>query len=335
MKCFHFFSATPSTPNSNISSPTAGNDETTFHSQLYMQGAPENGDPLSGIIAGMESKLSNSRRGPGRPRKDLPQQKCIQKRKTFGDPISCSDRIGLPISAFSSSESSNTGYPDERILQNIDELSNNDNYPGKVCCLCNLDEKSALGQGDFLRWETDPDNWEKAVQYYNELKTCRTDDNIKTTTADQVPFRRQKSNCKGKSSQYDYFNELDRIGHSEIVSIRTFLDGSYIYLHRMCIMWSQGVSGKASELKSSIELIIAKSLTQKCSFCGQYGASVTCKMSCAKAFHLPCATASGGFQIMENFTVFCLDHVEQIKVICKFIESFTLQKNAYVNAALL
>ncbi|XP_017462428.1 PREDICTED: histone-lysine N-methyltransferase 2C isoform X1 [Rhagoletis zephyria] len=312
----HFPSAAPSTPNSNISSPTTGNDETTFHSQLYMQAAPENGDPLSGIIAGMECKLTNSRRGPGRPRKDLAQQKCIQKRKTFGDQNSCSERIGLPISAFSSSESSNTGYPDERILQNIDELSNNDNYPGKVCCLCNLDEKSALGQGDFLRWETDPDNWEKAIQYYNDLKTCRTDDSVKSTTADQVPFRRQKSHFKGKNSQFDYFNELDRVGHPEIVSIRTFLDGSYIYLHRMCIMWSQGVSGKASELKSSIELIIAKSLTQKCSFCGQYGASVTCKMSCTKAFHLPCAAASGGFQIMENFTVFCLDHVEQIKVIC-------------------
>ncbi|XP_053962744.1 histone-lysine N-methyltransferase 2C [Anastrepha ludens] len=312
----HFPPVAATTPNSNISSPTAGNDETTFPPQLYLQGATENVDPFLGLISGMESKLNNSKRGPGRPRKDLPYLKGTQKRKTFGDQNTCNDRSGLILSVLSSSESSNTGYPEDKSLHTIDDISNLDNYPGKVCCLCNLDEKSALGQGDFLRWETDPGNCEKAAQYYNEIKVCKSDESLRSTSTEQSAFRRQKSNCKGKLNQNDYFNELDRIGHTEITYFRDLLDGSYIYLHRMCIMWSQGVSGKTSELKSSIELLIAKSLTQKCSFCGQYGASVTCKMSCTKVFHLPCAAASGGFQIMDNFTVFCVDHIEQVMIIC-------------------
>uniref|UniRef100_A0A0A1WV58 Histone-lysine N-methyltransferase MLL3 n=1 Tax=Zeugodacus cucurbitae TaxID=28588 RepID=A0A0A1WV58_ZEUCU len=295
-------SGAPSTPNSNRSSPTICNDEANFQPQLFLQGSSENGDSFSGFMAGMESKSNNSKRGPGRPRKDLPQCKNSVKRNN------------ISVAPLSSSESSNTGYPEDKSITNVDELSSNE-YPGKICCLCNLDEKSALGQGDFLRWEVDPDNCEKAIQYYME-NTTKSDETLRNTTIDQVSFRRHKSNCRVKISQNECFNELDKIGHSEKVSLNTLLDGSYIYLHRMCLMWSQGVYGKTNEIKSNIEFIIAKSLSQKCSFCGQYGASITCKMSCTKIFHLPCAAASASFQIMDNFMVFCLDHIEQVKIIC-------------------
>ncbi|XP_067626927.1 histone-lysine N-methyltransferase 2C isoform X2 [Eurosta solidaginis] len=311
----HFPPVEPSTPNSNISSPTTGNDEALFHSPLFTQSVAESGDPFLGIIAGMDSKFNSSKRGPGRPRKDIPQNKCIQKRKIADFNQNC-DRSVFPIGALSSSESSNTGYPDEKILHNFEEIPNIDNYPGKLCALCNLDERSALGQGDFLRWEIDTDNCEKAVQYYNENKACKSYESLRNNATDQIAYRRQKSCVKGKLSQNDCFNELDRIGHAELISLRVLLDGTCIYLHRMCLMWSQGVSGKTSELKSSIELIIAKSLMQKCSFCGQYGASVMCKMSCTKTYHLPCAAASGGFQIMDNFTAFCLDHIVHVMNIC-------------------
>uniref|UniRef100_A0A0K8V2M0 Histone-lysine N-methyltransferase MLL3 n=1 Tax=Bactrocera latifrons TaxID=174628 RepID=A0A0K8V2M0_BACLA len=304
----------PSTPNSNRSSPANGNDETTFQTQLFLQGSSENGDTFSGLMAGVESKSNNSKRGPGRPRKDLPQHKGNMKRKNFGDHIQCNDRTNISIAPMSSSESSNTGYPEDKTITNMDEISNIE-YPGKICCLCNLDEKSALGQGDFFKWEVDPDNCEKAIQCYMETNS-KNDETLRHSTIDQVSFRRQKNNCRGKISQNNCINELDKIGHSEKMSLNTILDGSYIYAHRMCLMWSQGVYGKTNEIKANIEFIIAKSLSQKCSFCGQYGASVTCKMSCTKVFHLPCAAASASFQIMDNFMVFCLDHIEQVMVIC-------------------
>lgn len=265
----------------------------------------------------MESKSNNSKRGPGRPRKDLPQHKGNVKRKNLGDHVQCNDR-NISIAPLSSSESSNAGYPEDKAITNMDEISSIE-YPGKMCCLCNLDEKSALGQGDFLRWELDPDNCEKAIQYYLEINS-KNDDILRHTNIDQVPFRRQKNNCRGKISQNDCFNELDKIGHSEKMSFDTILDGSYIYLHRMCLMWSQGVYGKTNEIKANIEFIIAKSFSQKCSFCGQYGASITCKMSCTKIFHLPCAAASASFQIMDNFMVFCFDHIEHVMVICKYLK---------------
>lgn len=52
-------------------------------------------------------------------------------------------------------------------------------------------------------------------------------------------------------------------------------------------------------------------------------------MSCPKNFHLPCITASGGFQIIQNFTAFCKEHLGQVPLVCKFflccIESFNLK----------
>ncbi|XP_004534774.1 histone-lysine N-methyltransferase 2C [Ceratitis capitata] len=303
-------SAAPSTPNSNRSSPATGNDENMFHLDLYVQGSSENGDPLLSVA---DSK-NISKRGPGRPRKDIPQCKGILKRKSPGEQNQCSDRVGIPA-LLSPSESSNIAYPDEKAQNAFDDISNIYNCPEKICCLCNLDEKTSLGQGDFLKWEVDPDNCEKALQFYDE-NTVKFDESLRNNSADHVAFRRSKSMCKGKLVQNDCFNELDKIGHFEKTSLKALFDVSYIHLHRMCLMWSQGVYGKTNDLKTNIEMIIAKSLTQKCSFCGQYGASVTCKMSCSKVFHLPCAAASGSFQIMDNFTVFCVDHIEQVTVIC-------------------
>lgn len=39
-------------------------------------------------------------------------------------------------------------------------------------------------------------------------------------------------------------------------------------------------------------------------------------MSCPKFFHFPCVAASGGFQIIQNYTSFCKEHINQVPLIC-------------------
>lgn len=43
---------------------------------------------------------------------------------------------------------------------------------------------------------------------------------------------------------------------------------------------------------------------------------MVCKMSCPKYYHLPCISASGGFQIFQNHTVFCKEHLGQVPLVC-------------------
>lgn len=60
-----------------------------------------------------------------------------------------------------------------------------------------------------------------------------------------------------------------------------------------------------------------QSLSKKCSFCGHYGASVTCNMeSCSKIYHFPCATASGAFQELISLTTFCRNHLSHVALLC-------------------
>lgn len=70
----------------------------------------------------------------------------------------------------------------------------------------------------------------------------------------------------------------------------------------------------------NVDEVVSLSLTRKCSFCNRFGAHMACKMSCPKYFHLPCVAASGGFQIIQNFTAFCKEHLGQVPLVYNDIE---------------
>lgn len=114
----------------------------------------------------------------------------------------------------------------------------------------------------------------------------------------------------------EYIDELEKIGHTEAVEFTQLQDGGNFYVHRSCAMWSQGVVRDPSGTLSNVAASVLQSLSRKCTFCNRFGASLACKMVCPKYFHLPCITASGGFQIIQNYRIFCKEHLGQVPFNC-------------------
>ncbi|EDV36256.1 uncharacterized protein Dana_GF12873 [Drosophila ananassae] len=195
------------------------------------------------------------------------------------------------------------------VVANMEEKPTSDelpyfpeNFPGKVCCLCNLGEKSALGQGAILQLKAPAPNDLKEKYPTDRLKEdgCRPFYGTKQTPA--------------STSDCNY--ELDKIGQAEIVHPAEFLDEGFIYVHRMCVMWSLRKSQITDADAAYFASHFAEFLEQKCNFCGRYGASINCKMKCRQVHHWPCAAAAGCLLILESFTVFCTEHLSQVILIC-------------------
>lgn len=191
-------------------------------------------------------------------------------------------------------------------------------WPQKVCALCNLDERSQLGQGELLRLEvldTDRESIESSDQtkYQPDDKT-----QIAMLQPSQGHQRRVFNSAKSVKTN-EYIDEIERIGHNESSDFSKVLDNQvYYYIHRFCAMWSAGVQREANGSLANTALAVAQSLRRKCAYCGHFGASLVCKSSgtCNKYFHLPCLAASGGFQIHNSFISFCSDHLSEVQNIC-------------------
>ncbi|XP_017045294.1 histone-lysine N-methyltransferase 2C isoform X2 [Drosophila ficusphila] len=175
-------------------------------------------------------------------------------------------------------------------------------FPGKVCCLCHLGEKSALGQGEILQLKG-PAPVELRDKY--PADRLKEDGSRMHYGLKQAPF-------SGGECHY----ELDKIGQLEVVHPTEFLDEGFVYVHRMCIMWSLRKSQLSDADTAYFAIHFGEFLEQKCNFCGRYGASVNCKMNCRQVHHWPCAAAAGCLLILESFTVFCTEHLSQVPVIC-------------------
>lgn len=93
-------------------------------------------------------------------------------------------------------------------------------------------------------------------------------------------------------------------------------DDGYYYIHRSCASWTFDVTRNADGTFTGLQTAIAQSLNSKCAFCSRYGASLNCKMTCANAYHFPCMTASGGFQMIQSYTCFCRDHMGEVPNAC-------------------
>ncbi|XP_017868663.1 PREDICTED: histone-lysine N-methyltransferase 2C [Drosophila arizonae] len=198
------------------------------------------------------------------------------------------------------------GNIDEKnvVVPNVDELPYfPEKFPGKVCCLCNLGERSGLGQGTMLQLKVPAD-----------LKERKPNE----TEKDQSIIRIMNSSLKSKNvGNGENTYELDKIGYTDLVNAVVFFDEEFVYVHRMCIMWTlrKKVQIKDPDILQFLSNL-NEYLEQKCSFCGQYGASITCKMNCRQVHHWPCAAAAGCFLILESFTVFCTEHLSQVPLIC-------------------
>lgn len=211
---------------------------------------------------------------------------------------------------------------------------------GKLCAFCNLGERSQLGQGEMLRLElTDEDlNSDSIASTSSEplLSTSNPDDDSKNGNDEinkiiksnsgggllQQLNRRQKglNKCKNPIQTSEYVDELEKIGHQDPVDLNSVVESGYFYVHRLCALWSFGVvRDPVKDTLSGVSPALQQSLNRKCSFCNHFGASATCKMTCQKAFHFPCVAASGSFQVFQTCTTFCTDHLNQVPLVCKFI----------------
>lgn len=211
---------------------------------------------------------------------------------------------------------------------------------GKLCAFCNLGERSQLGQGEMLRLVMTEDELNSgtdalASSTSEPMQSTSTQDDDSKNGNDEL-YKLNKSNsgggllqqlnrrqkglnkCKNPIQTSEYVDELEKIGHQDPADLNAVVEGGYLYVHRLCAMWSFGViKDPINDTLSGISSVLQQSLNKKCSFCSHYGASATCKMTCQKVFHFPCIAASGSFQAFESCSTFCNDHLGQVPLACK------------------
>lgn len=138
--------------------------------------------------------------------------------------------------------------------------------PGKVCALCNLGERSQLGQGGLLRLscpegfiptrKLPSDNADRlmspAHENFTEPERERERENgEKSPRGGPVTCRRQKSfnKCRNPSMTNEYVDELTIIGHVEQPDIsNVFETDGVFYVHQSCAIWSSGVVKTGNQL---------------------------------------------------------------------------------------
>lgn len=206
---------------------------------------------------------------------------------------------------------------EKQILVNEEQPYFQEKYEGKVCTLCNLGERSHFGQGEMLKLQINDDERKLLISYLPESETLNLNKNYKNDILLQPSIRRLKGQNKLKSGNSENIDEFDKIGYSELLDFYSLLEeNKYYYVHRLCTSWSFGVTRDHKGILNNMSSIVFNSLKQKCAFCNHFGASIACKMACSKYFHLPCVAASGGLQIIQNYTTFCIDHIMQAAIIC-------------------
>ncbi|KAL1379791.1 hypothetical protein pipiens_014643 [Culex pipiens pipiens] len=187
-------------------------------------------------------------------------------------------------------------------------------YPGKVCALCALGERSQLGQGEMLRIEVKDSVEATVAAALSSQEDGKGSSGSSPSSGDKSPKtgaitlgippllssnKRQKglNKCKNPVITAEYVDELEKIGHTEPL-----------------VVWRG--PGAATGTLSNLEVVVAQALSKKCYFCSRYGASLVCKMSCPKSFHYPCIAAAGGFQVIQSYNCFCKEHLGQVPLVC-------------------
>ncbi|XP_045521362.1 histone-lysine N-methyltransferase 2C-like isoform X11 [Pieris brassicae] len=232
-------------------------------------------------------------------------------------------------------------------------------WPGKVCALCNLSERSQLGQGEMRQIPCHVEEEGNITPGANSggftpssisggitpgsitptTPTPSTPTNMPVGLASPpldmmdvnlqhaLPLsRRQKSFNKCKTPLYnmEHTDELSIIGHLESLELPSMVSLGMIYIHRCCLEFSppfqdevaSGPDDDKDQLEEArVKGIVTAALSRKCAFCQRHGASIPCKMSCSKYYHLPCVLGSGGLMDFQNKSSFCKDHLYQAPLV--------------------
>ncbi|KAG8041194.1 hypothetical protein G9C98_002182, partial [Cotesia typhae] len=291
--------------------------------------------------------LTNIRRGPGRPRKERPlgSMRGGGSRRHFSRGSTRGKGLGYSRGTLrrTKSKDDDTHSESQSPLRLTDDSGMDgessgvgmmpapeeppyfpEQWPRKVCAFCNLGERSQLGQGELVRMSCPEDfTPENAV---NHVETADLMD--VSSTGDKSPrglmgggavtCRRQKSLAKCRNPSLTNFTEpveeLSIVGYSDKPELTALFESTgYYYVHTFCAMWS---IQNRELITERISPILVQSSLRRCAYCAHYGASIPCRVqTCNRTFHLPCAAASGCFQDMKIFKLFCNQHLGQVSIL--------------------
>lgn len=223
------------------------------------------------------------------------------------------------------SAASGDGSPYDMLEQ--EELLYTENYPGKLCALCNLSERSTLGQGDIIKLRVSEDTDFKSIEEKRKaLDAANADDPLSCKSPLSLNARK-KGRKLTSGDNYEPIDELENVGFNEEPDVGLLFEtNGFFYVHENCAAWSDGVArkvvkeeetDKTPEKKKKIDSYIGvdkaiiASVNQKCVYCKHFGASVKCKAS-GKTYHFPCAAASGSFMHKPTLTLVGTDSLSKV-----------------------
>ncbi|XP_033732984.1 LOW QUALITY PROTEIN: histone-lysine N-methyltransferase 2C-like [Pecten maximus] len=214
--------------------------------------------------------------------------------------------------------------------------------PAKLCSLCNCGERSLLGQGELGKYDPTPGfNPLKKTLGKSRNKTPEFDER---TTSEKGPkpltWRRHRGPLKGNNDilqlnrersksprRYPHNSdedptcilgdELSMVGYPEDIDLtQVFEQSGHTLAHHCCAAWSEGVVQTHDLLLKYVDRAVYTGLSQKCSYCRNYGATINCRVTkCNKKYHYPCASARGCFQDIKTLSLLCPDHTDQAETI--------------------
>jgi hypothetical protein len=80
-----------------------------------------------------------------------------------------------------------------------------------------------------------------------------------------------------------------------------------MYVHISCALWTNDVFEVDEEKLINFYLAQKKAYHQRCCFCNEIGATISCARTkgCNKHFHFPCAYRSGRVKFTKNKEAYC------------------------------
>ncbi|KAK9512092.1 hypothetical protein O3M35_000594 [Rhynocoris fuscipes] len=197
----------------------------------------------------------------------------------------------------------------------VDEPIFEEQWPGKVCVLCNLTEHSQLGQGKMCRIQCTLEELPKEIPKELLMSPPETPPLDSTSPRQLFQNRRQKGAAKFRNSggTQEPVDELSLVGHIDIPEPINIVDAGYIYIHEWCAVWCSGVTKLSDGNFQNVPSGVMAAVARKCYYCSKYGAGSACIIpSCNKHFHTPCAAASAAFQHIKTFTMICNQHIDHV-----------------------
>ena len=188
-----------------------------------------------------------------------------------------------------------------------------------ICALCSV--SSHLGQGDLNRYAPSAgfDPFQSTQARSQTRRSTRSGAKAASQRSLKNSIYHLSDTCGGDS--------LTRVGRPDIADpITVFEESGHVIAHHCCAAWSSGVAPRTSSVKSNIaplqyhttegngtniilvgvDRAVLSSLSRKCKYCQNYGASVKCKVdNCQSWYHYPCAVASGAFQDAHSCSILC------------------------------